>query len=105
MTRVCKASIKLTTGKKRESPTASAIAHTTAAACQEITRRTLSILKLCARRAVCANLASRLGKCVLGKLRIALLWLETRSVHVPMPRNTEAIEDYARSVRPVERIE
>jgi len=42
---------------------------------------------------------------VLGKLRIALLWLETRSVRVPMPRNTEAIEDYARSVRPVERIE
>ena len=42
---------------------------------------------------------------MLGKLRIVLLRLETRSVRVPMPRNTEAIEDYARSVRLVERIE
>src|SRR5215831_11818416 len=62
MTRACKASIKPTTGKKRESATASAIAHTTAAACQKITRQTLSILKLCARRAVCANLLVS-GKC------------------------------------------
>ena len=42
---------------------------------------------------------------MLGKLRIVLLRLETRSVRVPMPGNAEAIEDYARSVRPVERVE
>src|SRR5690242_16100507 len=104
MTRVCKASIKLTTGKKRESATASAIAQTTAAACQKITRRTLSILKLCASRAVCANLGSRWGNrlenCGSSRSR-----LETRSVRVPTPGNAEVIEDYARSVRPVERVE
>ena len=42
---------------------------------------------------------------MLGKLRIVLLRLETRSVRVPMPGNAEAIEDYARSVRAVERVE
>ena len=41
---------------------------------------------------------------MLGKLRIALLRLETRSVRVPMPGDAETIEDYARSVRPVERV-
>src|SRR6266508_2523384 len=69
MTRSCKASIKVTTGKKRESVTASAIAATTAAPCQKITRRTLNTLRVCACHALYANVSSvckRLESCTKG---------------------------------------
>src|SRR4029453_12250776 len=55
ITRSCKTATKLITGRKRESATASVIAHATATTCQKTTRRTFGTLRVCPRHALCAN--------------------------------------------------